>query len=761
MEGPCQAPLAAQEAPQAADTPHSRFAPDARGGPNDNDSGTDGERIMFELIERLTPNAVIKVIGVGGGGNNAISHMLNADIEGVEFICANTDAQALKNSGARVTLQLGANVTKGLGAGANPEVGRQAALEDRERIEEMLSGADMVFITAGMGGGTGTGAAPVVAQLAKERGILTVAVVTKPFPFEGRRRMQVALKGIEDLAQYVDSLITVPNEKLLTVLGREVTLVSAFKAANDVLLGAVQGIADLITRPGLINVDFADVRTVMSEMGMAMMGSGTARGDDRAQAAAEAAINNPLLEDVNLAGACGILVNVTAGPNLTMREFDEIGRVVHDFASEDATVVIGTALDPGLAGRRPRHRGRHRAQPRRCRAPAGAPCRPRGGRSDATPAAGGAADRHRRGRGDERAAAGSRCAARAGRTGCRGKDRYGRPGYRLPRHPGLPAPPGRLRRGLTGFPCAGRARIVPPAAGFPSPVAGGASSCDSVHWRTDRDIPERAGLFSDRKPCVTFPPTFDCCPGSIIKMIKQRTLKNVIRATGVGLHTGDKVYMTLRPAAPNTGIVFRRTDLAGRWIFRSRCENVGDTRLSTTLVKGDARVSTVEHLLSAMAGLGIDNAYVDLSAPEVPIMDGSAGPFVFLLQSAGIEEQNARQALHPHQEVAARRRRRQVVPVRAVRRLQGRLLDRVPPSDLQFAHLDRRDRLLDHLVREGSQSCAHLRLHARHRDAARAQPGAWRLDGQRHRARRLPRAQRGRPALRGRVRQAQDPRRHR
>ncbi|MCE5231906.1 MAG: cell division protein FtsZ [Mizugakiibacter sp.] len=303
---------------------------------------------MFELVEKLAPNAVIKVIGVGGGGGNAVAHMVNSQIDGVEFICANTDAQALKNSGAKVTLQLGANVTKGLGAGANPEVGRQAALEDRERVVEMMEGADMVFITAGMGGGTGTGAAPVVAQLAKEMGILTVAIVTKPFPFEGRRRMQVALKGIEDLQQHVDSLITVPNEKLLTVLGREVTLLSAFKAANDVLLGAVQGIADLITRPGLINVDFADVRTVMSEMGMAMMGTGTARGDDRAQAAAESAINNPLLEDVNLSGACGILVNVTAGPNLTMREFDEIGRVVHDFASEDATVVIGTALDPDL-----------------------------------------------------------------------------------------------------------------------------------------------------------------------------------------------------------------------------------------------------------------------------------------------------------------------------------------------------------------------------------------------------------------------------
>jgi cell division protein FtsZ len=303
---------------------------------------------MFELIEKLAPNAVIKVIGVGGGGGNAVAHMLNANIEGVEFIVANTDAQAMTSCSSRTHLQLGGNVTKGLGAGANPEVGRQAALEDRERIEAMLDGADMVFITAGMGGGTGTGAAPVVAQLAKEKGILTVAVVTKPFPFEGRRRMQVALKGIEDLSQHVDSLITVPNEKLLSVLGREVTLLNAFKAANDVLQGAVQGIADLITAPGLINVDFADVRTVMSEMGLAMMGSGTARGDDRAQAAAEAAIKNPLLEDVNLNGACGILVNVTAGPNLTMREFDEIGRIIHDFASEDATVVIGTSLDPEM-----------------------------------------------------------------------------------------------------------------------------------------------------------------------------------------------------------------------------------------------------------------------------------------------------------------------------------------------------------------------------------------------------------------------------
>ncbi|MFT3806914.1 cell division protein FtsZ [Arenimonas sp.] len=303
----------------------------------------------FELVEKLAPNAVIKVFGVGGGGGNAVAHMVNAGVEGVEFVTANTDSQAIKQCGAKLQLQLGGNVTKGLGAGANPEVGRQAALEDRERILEALDGADMVFITAGMGGGTGTGAAPVVAQLAKERGILTVAVVTKPFPFEGRRRMQVALKGIEELANHCDSLITIPNEKLITVLGRDATMVQAFRAANDVLLGAVQGIADLIVRPGLINVDFADVRTVMSEMGLAMMGSGSARGDDRAQAAAEAAISNPLLDEVNLAGANGVLVNITAGPDFTMREFDEVGRTIEEFASEDATVVIGTVLDPDMA----------------------------------------------------------------------------------------------------------------------------------------------------------------------------------------------------------------------------------------------------------------------------------------------------------------------------------------------------------------------------------------------------------------------------
>ncbi len=303
---------------------------------------------MFEFVEVPAPNAVIKVVGIGGGGGNAVAHMVNAGVEGVDFICANTDGQALKHCPAKTTLQLGGNVTKGLGAGANPEVGKQAAMEDRERLRELLSGADMVFITAGMGGGTGTGAAPVVAQLAKEMGILTVAVVTKPFPFEGRKRLQIALQGIEALSQHVDSLITIPNEKLISELGREVTLLNAFRSANDVLLGAVQGIADLITRPGLINVDFADVRTVMSEMGMAMMGSGVAKGDDRAVAATEAAINNPLLDDINLAGACGILVNVTAGMNLSMREFDEVGRTISEFAAEDATVVMGTVLDPDM-----------------------------------------------------------------------------------------------------------------------------------------------------------------------------------------------------------------------------------------------------------------------------------------------------------------------------------------------------------------------------------------------------------------------------
>ena len=304
--------------------------------------------MAFELVESMAPNAVIKVVGVGGGGGNAVAHMVNSQVDGVEFICANTDSQAIHNVGARQVLQLGGNVTKGLGAGANPEVGRQAALEDRERIVEALDGADMVFITAGMGGGTGTGAAPVVAQLAKEMGILTVAVVTKPFPFEGRRRMQVALKGIEELSHHCDSLITIPNEKLISVLGREATMVQAFRAANDVLQGAVRGIADLIVRPGLINVDFADVRTVMSEMGMAMMGTGCASGPNRAREATEAAIRNPLLEDVNLEGARGILVNITAGPDLSLGEYSDVGSIIEAFASEHAMVKVGTVIDPDM-----------------------------------------------------------------------------------------------------------------------------------------------------------------------------------------------------------------------------------------------------------------------------------------------------------------------------------------------------------------------------------------------------------------------------
>jgi cell division protein FtsZ len=303
---------------------------------------------MFELVDTYTPNAVIKVIGVGGGGGNAVQHMVTANIEGVDFICANTDAQALRNSSARTALQLGATITKGLGAGANPEVGRQAAMEDRERIIEVIEGADMIFITAGMGGGTGTGGAPVVAQIARELGILVVAVVTKPFPFEGNRRLQTAENGIKELSQYVDSLITIPNEKLLSVLGKNISMIEAFKAANNVLLGAVQGIAELITRPGLINVDFADVRTVMSEMGMAMMGSGAARGEDRARKAAEAAIASPLLENISLAGARGILVNITAGMDMSIGEFDEVGNTVKDLASENATIVVGTVLDPEM-----------------------------------------------------------------------------------------------------------------------------------------------------------------------------------------------------------------------------------------------------------------------------------------------------------------------------------------------------------------------------------------------------------------------------
>ena len=303
---------------------------------------------MFELMDAHSQSAVIKVIGVGGGGGNAVAHMVETGIDGVDFICANTDSQALKGSLARTSLQIGCNITKGLGAGSDPDIGRQAAMEDRDRIQEVIEGADMLFITAGMGGGTGTGATPIVAQVAKELGILTVAVVTKPFEMEGSKRMRIAEHGIAELGKFVDSLITIPNEKLLTVLGGETSLLDAFRSANQVLQGAVQGIAELITRPGLINVDFADVRTVMSEMGMAMMGSGVASGEDRAREAAEAAVSSPLLEDINLAGANGILVNVTAGPDLSIGEFQEVGYTVKEYASADATVVIGTVIDPDM-----------------------------------------------------------------------------------------------------------------------------------------------------------------------------------------------------------------------------------------------------------------------------------------------------------------------------------------------------------------------------------------------------------------------------
>ncbi|MBO1519301.1 cell division protein FtsZ [Oceanisphaera pacifica] len=304
---------------------------------------------MFELMnDDHEQDAVIKVVGVGGGGGNAVEHMVNESLEGVEFLAINTDAQALRNSSATSTLQIGGDLTKGLGAGANPAVGRDAALEDSDAIRDLISGADMIFIAAGMGGGTGTGAAPVVAEIAKELGILTVAVVTKPFAFEGKKRMHYAQVGIDELGKQVDSLITIPNDKLLKVLGRGISLLDAFKAANDVLFGAVQGIAELITRPGLMNVDFADVQTVMREMGTAMMGSGKATGEDRAEEAAEKAISSPLLEDVDLAGARGILVNITAGLNMTIEEFETVGNAVKAFASENATVVVGTVVDPEI-----------------------------------------------------------------------------------------------------------------------------------------------------------------------------------------------------------------------------------------------------------------------------------------------------------------------------------------------------------------------------------------------------------------------------
>ena len=302
---------------------------------------------MFEIMDTQTQEAVIKVIGVGGCGGNAVDHMIQNGVQGVEFICANTDAQALKRNQARTLLQLGAAITKGLGAGANPEVGREAALEDRERIAELIEGADMLFVTAGMGGGTGTGAAPVVAQVAKEMGILTVAVVTKPFAFEGKR-LKAAQVGMEALTQHVDSLIVIPNDKLMIVLGEDVSMLDAFKAANNVLYGAVAGIAEVINCPGLVNVDFADVKTVMSEMGMAMMGSAFATGMDRARTAAEQAVASPLLEDVNLSGARGVLVNITASSSLKMREVHEVMNTIKDFTAEDATVIVGTVIDENM-----------------------------------------------------------------------------------------------------------------------------------------------------------------------------------------------------------------------------------------------------------------------------------------------------------------------------------------------------------------------------------------------------------------------------
>ena len=302
---------------------------------------------MFELMDTQTQEAVIKVIGVGGCGGNAVDHMISYGVQGVEFICANTDAQAIKRNQAKTVLQLGSAVTKGLGAGANPEIGREAALEDRERIAEMIEGADMLFITAGMGGGTGTGAAPIVAQVAKEMGILTVAVVTKPFMFEGKRQ-RIAQEGLEALAKHVDSLIVIPNDKLMQVLGEDVSMLDAFKAANDVLHGAVSGIAEVINCPGLVNVDFADVKTVMSEMGMAMMGSSHASGVDRAIIAAEQAVASPLLEDINLSGARGVLVNITASMSLKMKEVHDVMNTIKSFTADDATVIVGTVIDENM-----------------------------------------------------------------------------------------------------------------------------------------------------------------------------------------------------------------------------------------------------------------------------------------------------------------------------------------------------------------------------------------------------------------------------
>src|SRR5512143_2354910 len=306
---------------------------------------------MFEIIDQSPQDgAIIKVIGVGGCGGNAVEHMIVKGLVGVEFISANTDAQALKRSTAPTQLQLGSHLTRGLGAGARPEIGRDAANEDRDRIAELIDGADMLFITAGMGGGTGTGAAPVIADIAKSMDILTVAVVTRPFSFEGKRQ-KVAQFGIEELGKKVDSLIIIPNDKLMQVLGEDVSVLDAYAAANDVLHGAVSGIAEVINNPGLVNVDFADVRTVMGEVGMAMMGSATAAGAERARAAGEAAVRSPLLEDVNLQGARGVLVNITASAGLKMKEYHEVMSTIREFMAEEALVIVGTVIDDAMDDR--------------------------------------------------------------------------------------------------------------------------------------------------------------------------------------------------------------------------------------------------------------------------------------------------------------------------------------------------------------------------------------------------------------------------
>jgi cell division protein FtsZ len=303
---------------------------------------------MFEIIEQTQLNARIKVIGIGGGGGNAVNTMIGAKLFGVDFIVANTDAQSLEASQAPIRIQLGGQVTKGLGAGANPEIGRRAALEDQEKIKEYLAGSDMIFITAGMGGGTGTGGAPVVARLAREVGALTVGVVTKPFIFEGKKRMRQAEEGIEELKQSVDTLIVIPNQRLLSIAAKTTTMLEAFHKADDVLLQAVRGISDLIITPGLINLDFADVRTVMAEMGLALMGAACASGENRAVEAAQKAISSPLLEDISIQGARGVLINITGGTDLCLHEVNEAASMIQEEAHDDANIIFGAVIDETL-----------------------------------------------------------------------------------------------------------------------------------------------------------------------------------------------------------------------------------------------------------------------------------------------------------------------------------------------------------------------------------------------------------------------------